>query len=62
MPPNYNVTYKAFKIDDGVFKITGNLLHAAGTMGMNVKVINANGEEIEFPFEIVIPGEMRFNE
>ncbi|GLB61417.1 copper resistance CopC/CopD family protein [Cytobacillus sp. NCCP-133] len=62
MPPNYNVTYKAFKIDDGVFKITGNLLHAAGTMGMSVKAIKANEEEIEFPFEIVIPGEMRFNE
>ncbi|PMC34919.1 hypothetical protein CJ195_20620 [Bacillus sp. UMB0899] len=62
MLPNYNVTYKAFKIEDGVFKITGNLLHAAGTMGMNVKAINANGEEIEFPFEIVIPGETRFNE
>ncbi|USK31336.1 copper resistance protein CopC (plasmid) [Bacillus sp. CMF21] len=62
MPPNYNITYKAFKIDDGVFKITGNLLHAAGTMSMNVKIIKENGEQIEFPFEIVIPGEMRFNE
>jgi copper transport protein len=62
MPPNYNVTYKAFEIDDGVFKITGNLLHAAGTMGMNVKAIKANEEQIEFPFKIVTPGEMRFNE
>ncbi|MGM0867524.1 MAG: hypothetical protein ACQEWF_22985 [Bacillota bacterium] len=53
MPPNYNVTFKAFKIDDRVFKITGNLLHAAGTMDMNVKAINEEGEEIEFYFDIM---------
>ncbi len=62
MPPNYEVSYNAFKIEDGIFKITGNILHAAGTMEMKVKATMANGEVIEFPFSVVIPGEMRFNE
>lgn len=62
MPPNYSVTYNAFKVEEGVFKITGNLLHAAGTMTMTIKATVTNGEEIEFPFKIVIPGKMRFNE
>lgn len=62
MPPNYNVTYNAFKVDDNVFKITGNLLHAAGTMKMQVKGAKTNGEESVFDYSVVIPGEMRFNE
>ncbi|MEA3321478.1 MAG: copper resistance protein CopC [Bacillota bacterium] len=62
MPPSYNVTYNAFEIEDNVFKITGNLLHAAGTMTMQVKAIKVNGEESVFDYKIVIPGEMRFNE
>ncbi|MFC4324240.1 copper resistance protein CopC [Litchfieldia salsa] len=62
MPPNYNVTYNAFKVKDNVFKITGNLLHAAGTMAMQVKVIETNGEAEVFDYRIVIPGEMRLNE
>jgi copper transport protein len=62
MPPNYNVKYNAFKVDKGVFKLTGNLLHAAGTMNMNVKAKKFNGESVEFSFKIVIPGEMRLGE
>jgi len=62
MPPNYKVNYNAFKVDDRTFKITGNLLHAAGTMEMEVKAKKEDGEEIEYIFRIVIPGEMRFNE
>lgn len=62
MPPNYQVNYKAFQVEEGVFKLTGNLLHAAGTMNMTVTAEKTNGEEVEFDFRIVIPGEMRFNE
>ncbi|OQP03890.1 hypothetical protein B1690_17130 [Geobacillus sp. 46C-IIa] len=62
MLPNYNVTYNAFKVDKGVFKLTGNLLHATGTMNMNVKAKKFNGESVEFSFKIVIPGEMRLGE
>ncbi len=59
---HYNVTYNAFKVDKGVFKLTGNLLHTAGTMNMNVKAKKFNGKSIKFSFKIVIPGETRFNE
>lgn len=62
MPPNYNVTYSAFKVDDNEFKITGNLLHATGTMTMEVKAIKTNGEELLSNYKIVIPEEMRFND
>lgn len=62
MPPNYQVNYKAFKVEEGVFKLTGNLLHGAGTMNMKVKAEKSNGEEVEFTFRVIIPGEMRFNE
>ncbi len=61
MPPNYKVTYNAFKVDNGVYKITGNLLHTAGTMKMDVKAKTEAGEEIDYPFTIVIPGDMRSN-
>lgn len=62
MPPNYQVNYKAFQVEEGVFKLTGNLLHAAGAMNMTVTAEKSNGEEVEFAFRVVIPGEMRFNE
>jgi len=62
MPPNYRIAYDAFKVDDKTFKITGNVLHAAGTMSMDVKATTSNGEITEFTFKIVIPGEMRLNE
>ena len=62
MPPNYQVNYRAFKVGEGEFKLTGNLLHAAGTMDMKVKAKKSTGEEVEFSFRVVIPGTMRFNE
>lgn len=62
MPPNYQVSYKAFQVEEDVFKLTGNLLHAAGTMNMKVKAEKSDGAEVEFTFRVVIPGEMRFNE
>ncbi|WP_372869475.1 copper resistance protein CopC [Planomicrobium okeanokoites] len=62
MPPNYQVNYKAFQVEEGVFKLTGNLLHAAGTMNMTVTAKKPDGEKVEFDFRVVIPGEMRFNE
>lgn len=62
MPPNYQVNYRAFQVEEGVFKLTGNLLHAAGTMNMKVTAEKSDGEKVEFDFRVVIPGEMRFNE
>ena len=62
MPPNYKVNYRAFNVGEGEFKLAGNLLHAAGTMDMMVRATMANGENIEFPFKVAIPGEFRLNE
>lgn len=62
MPPEWEKINKAFKIDDQTFKLTGMNLHAAGTAYMEVKAKTAHGDTIVFPFRIVIPGEIRFNE
>jgi copper transport protein len=62
MPPQYQVDYQAFKLDDHQFAITGNLFHAAGTLYMEVNTTLSNGEEKVSQYSIVVPGERRFNE
>lgn len=62
MPPDWRIENNAFKVDEGTYKLTGNLLHAAGTINMDVKVYIKNGDMIEIPYRIVVPGEKRFNE
>ncbi|WP_188453336.1 copper resistance CopC/CopD family protein [Virgibacillus oceani] len=62
MPPDWRIENKAFEVDKGTYKLTGNLLHAAGTTNMKVNVLMESGEEIQIPYRIVVPGEIRFNE
>ena len=62
MPPSWRIENNAFKVDAGTYKLTGNLLHAAGTVSMKVKVWMNNGDKIQIPYRIVVPGEVRFNE
>ncbi|WP_407270686.1 copper resistance CopC/CopD family protein [Radiobacillus sp. PE A8.2] len=62
MPPDWRIENNAFKVEKGVYKLTGNLLHAAGTTNMKVKVLMESGEEMQTPYRIVVPGEVRFNE
>ncbi|SEB05497.1 copper transport protein [Thalassobacillus cyri] len=62
MPPLWSIENKAFKINHDTYKMTGNLLHAAGTTHMNVKIMLESGKKIEIPYKIVVPGEVRFNE
>lgn len=62
MPPSWRIENNAFKVDAGTYKLTGNLLHAAGTVNMKVKVRMNNGDKIQIPYRIVVPGEIRFNE
>ncbi|MGM0867511.1 MAG: copper resistance protein CopC [Bacillota bacterium] len=62
MPPTYNVEYNAFKLDEDTFKITGNLLHASGTMSMEVIAFYQDGTKKRFLYKVVVPGELRFNE
>lgn len=54
-----SVENTAFKVDDGLYKLTGNFFHGAGTMNVEVQVIMKDGEEVKFPpFTIKIPGYM----
>ncbi|MFD2216517.1 copper resistance CopC/CopD family protein [Metabacillus endolithicus] len=62
MPPDYSVEYDAFEIDEDTFKITGNIIHAAGTLFMEVEAIKENGDSNTYQYTIVVPGEVRFNE
>ncbi|OXS54921.1 hypothetical protein B1A99_24370 [Cohnella sp. CIP 111063] len=49
----------AFKIEKGVYKLTGNLFHTAGEYKIEVQAIMKNGSEITFaPFTIKVPGIM----
>lgn len=62
MPPDWWKENVAFPLGDGTYKLTGNFLHGAGTMMMEVTAYKPNGSTLVFPFQIVVPGEMRFNE
>jgi copper transport protein len=62
MPPNWKKENTAFPLGDGAYKITGNFLHASGTMYMEVEAWKKNGEKVVFPFRLVVPGEMRLYE
>lgn len=62
MPPDWKKENTAFSLGDGAYKITGNFLHASGTMYMEVEAWKNNGEKVVFPFRLVVPGEMRLYE
>jgi copper transport protein len=62
MPPEWWKENSAFSLGNGLYKVTGNFLHGAGTMMMEVTAYKPDGSSIVFPFRIVVPGEMRFNE
>jgi copper transport protein len=54
-----SVENNAFKVGNGLYKLTGNYFHGAGTMNMDVQVIKKNGEKVIYPpFTIQIPGYM----
>ncbi|MDQ8739122.1 copper resistance protein CopC [Paenibacillus sp. LHD-38] len=52
-------TNQAFYLGDGLYKVTGNLLHTAGIYNMEVEVIKKSGETIQYPpFTLQVPGPM----
>ncbi|KRF18628.1 copper resistance protein CopC [Paenibacillus sp. Soil787] len=51
----------AFSLGNGLYKITGNVFHGAGTTNVVVEALKANGEKLEFPFKIQVPGVMPTN-
>lgn len=58
MPPDWNVEDNAFSLGNGEYRLTGDFLHAAGVVQMEVNAVTVQGEEIKFPFEIRVPGVM----
>jgi copper transport protein len=62
MPPEWKKENKAFSLGNGNYKVTGNFLHASGTLYMEVEAWRPNGEKVVFPFRVVVPGEMRLYE
>jgi copper transport protein len=58
MPPRWKVEQTAFSLGNGTYKVTGNFIHAAGTMYVKAKAVKADGKEIIFPFRIQTPGKM----
>jgi copper transport protein len=58
MPPKWQVEQTAFALGDGTYRLTGNFIHSAGTMYMEVKGVTSDGQEIIFPFKVQAPGKM----
>lgn len=58
MPPENYIEYDAFKVEDGTFKITGNILHSSGSIYMEVEAKQANGDIRTFEYTIAVPGEV----
>ncbi|MCR8635211.1 copper resistance protein CopC [Paenibacillus radicis (ex Xue et al. 2023)] len=58
MPPNERKENYAFFMGKGQYKLTGNLLHSAGTTYLDIEAVKVNGERIIIPFSIKVPGVM----
>ncbi|KRF18634.1 copper resistance CopC/CopD family protein [Paenibacillus sp. Soil787] len=56
MPPNWIVEDNAFSLGNGEYRLTGDFLHAAGVIQMEVNAFTNQGEKITFPFELRVPG------
>ncbi len=61
MPPDYEREQRAFNLGDGRFQVTGALLHAPGTMNLNISVKTSRGDIVEIPYIIQVPGETMGN-
>jgi copper transport protein len=60
MPPLlWRVENNAFYLGNGTYRLSGGFIH---TVGMEVEAIKPGGEKVVFPFQIVVPGEVRLDE
>jgi copper transport protein len=63
MPPLlWRVENNAFYLGNGTYRLSGGFIHASGTMKMEVVALKPDGEKVVFPFQIVVPGEIRSEE
>ncbi|WP_088105420.1 copper resistance CopC/CopD family protein [Halalkalibacter urbisdiaboli] len=58
MFPSWRMKNTAFPVGDGQYQLTGNFLHGAGTIFMEVEVVHESGNISVFPFRIQVPGKM----
>lgn len=58
MPPQWKVENTAFPVGDGVYQLTGNFLHSAGTMYIDIEATTSTGKKVVFPFRVQVPGQM----
>ncbi|NHN33185.1 hypothetical protein [Paenibacillus agricola] len=49
MPPDWVAEDNAFSLGNGEYRLTGNFLHAAGVIQMEVNATTTQGEKITFP-------------
>ncbi|WP_456278959.1 copper resistance protein CopC [Bacillus sp. AK128] len=58
MPPDYEATYRAFRINDQTFKITGNIIHTAGITDLIIKAYQGDDTVFNYSYQLVVPGEI----
>jgi copper transport protein len=58
MPPYFNRTISAFSMGNGVYMVTGGILHGSGTIDLEIYVTKTDGTVETIPYEIQVPGEM----
>lgn len=54
----WSIENTAFPIGNGLYKLTGSFIHAAGTMNMEVQAVRTTGEKLVFPYKIQVSGVM----
>ncbi|WP_088006476.1 copper resistance protein CopC [Indiicoccus explosivorum] len=58
MPPHFENEFQAFRTGDGEFRVTGDLLHGAGTTYFTVTAVTEDGRETVFGLEAAAPGDV----
>jgi copper transport protein len=58
MPPQWFVEQVAFPIEKHTYRLTGNFVHSAGTMYVEVHALTQGGRTLVFPFRVQVPGKM----
>lgn len=58
MPPFFDRTIAAFPMGEGMYMVTGGILHGTGTVALQIHVTKNDGTVEVIPYDIQVPGEM----
>jgi copper transport protein len=58
--PDWSVENTAFSLGGGKYRLTGNFIHGAGTILLEVRAMEVGGKVTVFPFKIQVPGVMDY--